>query len=144
MGCSDAGTPETTARDPAVYAAVIDAVVAGQTPTGTPFDKVVYVAGTATNRIGLEVQAAVVAELNQITVRFVDDRSEAIDAAAPGDPVLHGGLLLTLGPIDAQAVDRVTVDVGSYRGAGTDSQAIVVVERHGGKWVVGSITPGGS
>lgn len=139
-GCSN-GQTGTVKRDAGIYAAVITAAVADHTSPGTTFDRPVYVAGTVTNRIGLEVQAKVVEQLSAIAIRFVDSRDEAIDASAAGDPVLHDGLLLTLGKIAAVDDSRTTVQVQTYRGAGTDASQDDVVQQQGGRWVVTGTSP---
>jgi hypothetical protein len=132
--CSGGGS-NTSDRPAAIYSAVIRAVLADTTHPNITSDSSVFVV-PADERlpIPLEVQADIVGELHELaTIRFVDQRVEAIDDSSPNRPVNDNGILITLGKIPSGA-DTVTVKAGRYLNA-TDTVAYrVTLKRTKTQW----------
>jgi hypothetical protein len=105
LGATACGADHRSAADDratAIYASVIRAVAppAGGKPTARLSEPVFVVAANPNSPISLEVQAGIVEKLHRFaTIRFVDERSEAIDTADPRRPVHQSGVLITLGDI---------------------------------------------
>jgi hypothetical protein len=73
---------------------------AGSKTTAPLNEPVFVVAADTRSPISLDVQAGIVEMLHRFaTLRFVDERSEAIDTTDPRRPVHEGGILITLGDI---------------------------------------------
>lgn len=132
--CSVDGGSGTDERQGAIYAASIRAVANGTTE-GMAFDRPVYVAATRGHEIDLEVQAEVVEQLDDLTVRFVDESDEAVEESTDDASVLDDGLLVTLGTIRGRGGER-TVSVETYLRAGDEDHYEVTLERREGRWVV--------
>ena len=139
-GCSaNGGDPlSEDAREVAVYAAVIRDV-AESLPTGDedPSERIVFVEPLdPDSAIGLEVQAGVVLELEDVaTVSFIDDREAALDHDEEGAPVRKGAALIALGPLP-ESRRRVVVDVERYAHERDVEHLRYVVERVGEGWGV--------
>ena len=129
-GGGDAGSPDE-ARVAAIYGAVILAFAGGHS-ADQPLPVVFVAPRPDAKPIPLGVQAAVVDELaSDVSVRFVDDDSEATDSAVDSRPVKEG-VLLRLGPVAAGDPIEVTAD--RYR-ALTDQQLVTLSARsNGGSW----------
>lgn len=139
-GCgSDGPSPSTTEREARVYAAVIEALAPdGPEPspeTDEP-DRVVYAGSLDVDGpIPLEVQAAVVEELVEFaTVRFVDEKAEAIDDAEENEPVLEDGVLVLLGAVPNGRSPSVTAE--RYVDRDDAERFRVSLERSDGDWTV--------
>jgi hypothetical protein len=88
---------------------------------------VVFVAEADDVEISIGVQAATVEAVHDdVDVRFVDDRDEAIDDEVDGAPLRVPGVLLGLGPIDSEPA-VVEVDVERYVDEVERSDDVVVV-----------------
>jgi hypothetical protein len=118
LGAAACGADHRTASDDraiAIYSSVIRVVAPppGTTPT-TPLSEPVFVVAANTHSpISIEIQAGIVDVLHDFaTIRFVDERSEAIDSADPHEPVHEGGVLITLSQIPP---GRTSVTVGAQR-----------------------------
>jgi hypothetical protein len=123
-------------RTIAIYSAVIRAVVtrAATTPTTSATRTVFVLAADSRAPISLEVQAGIVQTLHQVaTIRFIDQRSEAIDAADPRRPVHEGGVLVTLGEVPSGRND-VTVEVQRYERVDTSATYLTKLHRTGSTW----------
>lgn len=129
LGAAACGADHRTAADNraiAIYSAVIRVVAPpqGTTPTTPLSDPVFVVAANTRAPISLQVQAGIVDVLHDFaTIRFADERSEAIDTADPHQPVHEGGVLITLSKIppgrtnvtiEAQRYERIDV-AATYR-----------------------------
>lgn len=90
----------------------------------------------------LDVQVAVVEALDlRIFVRFIDERSEAIDVNSENQSVNSDGLLVGLGAVADQG-DSVEVYVDRYRNAVEIEAWLVTLRRAGATWeIVGSPVP---
>jgi hypothetical protein len=132
--CSGGGGTTADERQAAVYAAAIR-TVAVRTSGGKPFDGPVYVVAARGHELGIEVQAEVVEHVDDVTVRFVDGRDEAIEESNDDAPVLDDGLLITLGKLQGTG-NRRTVLVDTYVRAGNEDRYEVTLERREGRWVV--------
>ena len=151
VSCGSDGA-DATDRDADVYVSVIRALAPEPAERGRPqppdtvgeLDRVVY-AGPLDEEepIPLEVQAAVVEQLVDFaTVRFVDERAEAIDDRDAGAPVLEDGVLVLLGPVPAGT--SPSVDAERYVDARDASRVRVDLEATDGEWqVVGVDSRGG-
>jgi hypothetical protein len=96
------GGSSTGDRTADIYSAVIRAVLEDAShPLNVSSGTSVFVApADARSPIPLEVQADIVEQLHQLaTLRFVDERAEAIDDTSPTQTVDDGGVLVTLGRI---------------------------------------------
>ena len=144
MSCGSDGA-DATDRDADVYVGVIQALAPAepaergqpQPPaTASELDRVVYVGPLDEEEpIPLEVQAAVVEQLVDFaTVRFVDERAEAIDDRTAGAPVLEDGVLVLLGPVPAGS--SPSVDAERYVDARDTARVRVDLEPTDGEWQV--------
>lgn len=126
----------TTERQFGIYAAVIRAIAAEDPPEPSDDDgePIIY-AGPLDEEtsIPLEVQAAVVEDLEDLgTIRFVDERSEAVDDEEVDEPVLDDGTLMLLGPIpDGPAP---TVQAERYETLDDMVRFSATAERSSGEW----------
>lgn len=125
--CSSQGGTD----DPVADAADIDRLVIGDLVerSGVRFDTsvdelpVLYVEAFGAEEIPLEVQVDVVAGWQETyDVRFIDDRSEAVQDELEGRPVRERSLLLGLGPITRNGTAELRGEyyrsedqVGAYR-----------------------------
>lgn len=132
--CSSDGGSGVDERQAAIYsAAIASAASDATTPTGEPLDGPIYVVGAEDNDIGIDLQADIVDDLDDLTVRFVDDPDEAIKESDETAPVLDGGLLLTLGRIRGNGTER-TVPVVAYQAIGDEEQYSITLQRRDDRW----------
>ena len=122
----------------AIYSVVIRTVVT-QPPGGrqvTVSHAPVFVVAADTHApISLEVQAGIVDALHAFaTIRFVDERSEAIDDADPHKSVVNDGILVTLGRIPT-GTRVVNVDAQRYERAGASASYRIRLQRSGSRWI---------
>jgi len=81
---------------PGVYVAVIRSLAPGVTNT---MPKVIFVESPAAKPLSLEQQTKVVKAFGDDTaVRFIDERTEAVDDGQPQSPVRRDGVLLEMDP----------------------------------------------
>jgi hypothetical protein len=139
-GSCGSGGPSEHEREANVYAAVIRALAPdGPADLGAEteeLERVVY-AGSLDeeNAIPLEVQAAVVEVLEDFaTIRFVDEKAEAIDEVEEGEPVLEDGVLVLLGAVPAGR--SPSVDAERYVDLDNDEQFHVSLERSNDEWSI--------
>jgi hypothetical protein len=102
-------------------------------------DRVVF-AGSLDEQqaISLEVQAAVVEQLEEFaTVRFVDERTEAIDDTDDREPVLDDGVLILLSPVPSGPTPSVEAE--RYVDNEDSVHVRVTLERPNGGWEVASV-----
>jgi hypothetical protein len=139
-GSCGSGGPSEHEREANVYAAVIRALAPdGPADLGAETDeleRVVY-AGSLDeeNAIPLEVQAAVVEVLDDFaTIRFVDEKAEAIDEVEDREPVLEDGVLVLLGAVPAGR--SPSVDAERYVDLENDEQFQVSLERSNDDWSI--------
>jgi hypothetical protein len=142
LAAASCGADHASAADDraiAIYSAVIRAVSTAPTstpPTTAPNGPVFVVAAAPRARISLEVQAGVVDELHRFaTIRFVDERSEAIATDVPHRPVHDRGVLITLGAIPKGRTD-VTIDAQRYERTNATATYRVSLHRTGATWNV--------
>lgn len=143
LGCSSEDRPlEGTARESAVVVQLVrlvaqDAPVDPELPDALPLVFVVGYDGT----LAIEVQASVVATLvDEIDVRFVDERAEAIDDSTEDRPVREGGLLAAIGPIPAER-RAVDVEVERYVHAQDVERFVATLVWRDSNWAVTTTTP---
>jgi hypothetical protein len=122
----------------AIYTATIRAMLTepgGPTPTSTIRVPVFVVAADERSPISLDVQAGVVDQLHGFaTIRFVDERSEAIDEADPRKRVHQDGVLIALGKIPPGHA-TVAIEAQRYEQAGVSTTERVLLHRTGPTWV---------
>jgi hypothetical protein len=133
--CAGDGGNDVDERQAAIYAAAIETVVSETGSAAMPFDGPVYVVASPGHDIGIEVQVEVVERLDDTTVRFVDERDEAIKESVDDAPVLGDGLLVTLGKIRGNGARRA-VPLEAYLRVDDDERYEVTLERRDGRWVV--------
>jgi hypothetical protein len=142
--CGSDGT-SATEREADVYVALIRALAPSDPAERVPsremdeLDRVVF-AGSLDEQqaISLEVQAAVVEQLEKFaTVRFVDERTEAIDDTDDREPVLDDGVLILLSPVPSGPTPSVEAE--RYVDNEDSVQVRVTLERPNGGWEVASV-----
>lgn len=139
-GCGDDDSP--TVQDPVerqveIYTTVLRAVVSEADPSldeaGPP---VVFVAARGDDPINIDVQAAVVVELEGwSTIRFVDDIDEAVDLADPEGAVRDDGMLVGLGPVPEEG-RAVSVYADRYESPARTVVFDVSLQRTPSGWVI--------
>lgn len=129
--CGSDGSGAAPTVEPAgALTAVVGWAVDGLEPVvddaGDVEPPVVYIAAKSSDTIGAGVQAAVVeATTDTATVRFADDRHEAVDDNADKQPVKDDGIMLVVGEFPT-STRVVTLEVELYRAL--DDAASYVVE----------------
>jgi hypothetical protein len=95
-----------------------------------------YVTSRHEEPIGVDVQAFIVEALDdRVDVRFIDERTEAVEDGDERQPVREDGILVGLGAVPPEG-DSVDVYVDRYREI-DDIQAFdVAVRRRGDTWEV--------
>jgi hypothetical protein len=123
----------------AVYSAVIRGVV---TQPGAPrphLSESVFVKG-AHSAMPLEVQAGVVDALHDFaTIRFIDDRSEAIDDADPRKAVRDGGVLVVMGLVPP-GHDDVVIEAQRYQRTDNSVTYVIRLHRSDSTWKIARIS----
>jgi len=117
VSCGSDGTSATD-READLYATLIRALAPSAPAEPRPSDQIdeldrVIFAGSLDEQqaISLEVQAAVVEQLEEFaTVRFVDERAEAIDPTDDREPVLEDGVLVLLGPVPSGRTPSINAE----------------------------------
>jgi hypothetical protein len=132
--CTGGGS-NTSDRPAVIYSAVIRAVLTDTSHPNISSDTSVFVvAADERSPIPLEVQADIVEELHEFaTIRFVDQRVEAIDDSSPNRPVKDNGILITLGKIPSGA-NTVTVNASRYLNATNTIAYRVTLKRTKTQW----------
>jgi hypothetical protein len=139
LGVAACGADHRTAADDraiAIYSTVIRVVAppGGTTPSTPLSDPVFVVAADTRSPISLQVQTGIVDVLhNFATIRFVDERSEAIDSADPHQPVHQGGVLITLGKIPPGRT-HVTIEAQRYERIDRATTYRISLQRVGASW----------
>jgi hypothetical protein len=133
--CSGDGGSDVDERQAAIYAAAIETVASEAGSAAMPFDGPVYVVASPGHDIGIEIQVEVVEQIDDVTIRFVDERDEAIKESDDDAPVLGDGLLVTLGKVRGSG-GRRTVLLEAYVRSDDDERYAVTLERRDGRWVV--------
>ena len=143
MSCGS-DDPSATDRDVDVYVTIIRALApepGDRVPRAEidELDRVVYAGSLEEDQgISLEVQAALVEELEDFaTVRFVDERDEAIDDTDDRAPVLEDGVLMLLGPVPTGR--SPSVEVERYVDADDEFGVRVGLERADATWAVAGV-----
>lgn len=136
---SGADDPATSdGRTAAVYESILDWMLAEQ--LGISVDEkpewVMFVGSRSEGQIDLDVQVAVAEALGpRIFVRFIDERSEAVDVDTEDKSVRDGGLLVGLGAV-AEEGASVEVYVDRYRDTGDVEAWLVTLRRAGEVWEI--------
>ena len=139
LGVAACGADHRTAADDreiAIYSSVIRAVAppAGGKPTAPLSGPVFVVAADPRSPISLEVQAGIVEMLHRFaTIRFVDERSEAVDTTDPRRPVHESGVLVTLGDIPPGRT-AITIEGQRYEQIGVATTYRVRLRPVGTSW----------
>lgn len=85
---------------------------------------VVFVVGDE-GTVDIEVQAGAAAALvDEVDVRFVDERVEAFDEGLEGSPVRESGVLAVVGPVPEE---RRFIEVEVYRYVAAEERELLVV-----------------
>ena len=128
--CSDddPDTVDGSAREAAVIEAVVRSVAAAPTNTEEGSTPIVYVVAADGRTIPIEVQAAVAeAFVDEVDLRFADDRAQAIDDDAEQMPVLGAGTLVAIGVVPESGM-VIDVPVERYV-SDSDSELMMVTLR---------------
>lgn len=145
--CSD--EPATSKEETTdVYSSIIGQLLAGRPATTTTTDTragdqaselvTVFVEPLGEGYlIDLSVQAGVVKSLDAVaSVRFIDDRAEAIERDEPGKPVKKRGMLVALGPLVHIDDAERTVQVRRYVDEARHEDLTARVRAAGESWTV--------
>ena len=148
VGSCGSGDPNEHEREANIYAVVIQALAPDEPARPgaeiEELDRVVY-AGSLDEEhaISLEVQAAVVEMLEDFaTIRFVDEKAEAIDDTADGEPVLDDGVLVLLGAVPTGR--SPSIDAERYVDLDCDKRFRVSLERSDNEWSIVDLSPVGT
>lgn len=129
-------------REATIYESILDWMLEGESlpDDGERPAWTMYVSSRYERPIGVDVQVRVVESLDDvIEVRFIDQRSEAVDEAADEQPVREGGILIGLGAVPAEG-DSVDVYVDRYRELDDVEAWEVGLRREGESWDVADAT----
>ena len=148
VGSCGSGDPSEHEREANIYAAVIQALAPDEsTDAGAEadeLDRVIY-AGSLDEEhtISLEVQATVVEMLEDFaTLRFVDEKAEAIDDTDDGEPVLEDGVLVLLGSVLTGR--SPSIDAERYVDLDDDEHFRISLERSDNEWSIVDLSPVGT
>jgi len=128
---SDGESAQGTVADTAAVTALVN-WAAGEMPpevdeNGDAEPPVVYVTTESDGTLDAGLQASVVEETaDTATVRFADDRAEAIDDTSEVMPVHDDGVMLVIGDLPDPA-RTLTVDVEWYRSIDETSTLVVTI-----------------
>jgi hypothetical protein len=121
--CADADPVDGSAREAAVYEAVIGSIASAE--RGADDVPVVFVVRGDGGEISIDVQAAVAAAMvDEVDVRFADDRVETVDESADDVPVRDDGVLLAVGAVPDEGT---TIDVPVERYLSESDRRLLVV-----------------
>ncbi|MET0663781.1 MAG: hypothetical protein ABWZ42_11675 [Ilumatobacteraceae bacterium] len=132
-GSDDPDDPPESVSTDAVLTALVDWAVGSEATPDTTDDEppVVYITALNGDTIDAAVQASVVAATtDDATVRFADDRSEAIDHQTEDQHVHDDGVLLVVGELPADA-PPVEMTVERYRTVDDASVFVVTLATDG-------------
>jgi len=128
---SDGESAANTVEDTAAVIALVNWAADEMPPevdeNGDVDPPVVYVATESGGRLDAGLQASVVEDTAETaTVRFADDRSEAVDDTSELMPVHDDGVMLVIGELPEPAV-TLTIDVEWYRSVDQSSNLVVTI-----------------
>jgi hypothetical protein len=130
---ADAGEPD---RSTGILVAVLTWAASQAPPPSAGSHPVVYVLQTGGDDADAEAQVAVVRELRDaVTVRFADERDEAILTDTEEQPVRDDGVLTTVGAVPAEG-DAFDLGVLVYRTAQDQQKVTLAVTKAGKAWTV--------
>jgi hypothetical protein len=131
--CAGDDGDDDIAREEVVTAVVRD-VVAGLPPGEDPDDRpVVYVLPVGEQEIAATVQADVAEALvDDVDVRFADERAEAVEGDEPNEPVHDDGVLVGVGDLPESGPVEVVVEI--YRDAREQSRVVYTFGRESSEW----------
>jgi hypothetical protein len=133
--CSDS-TPQDD-RQAKIVAAAVRALVPPRTDDAT-VTRDVFLGNRTKDRDSVDLQADILQELDDYeSIRFVDDRSEAI-ADEPPYAVHSDGVYLEIGPVP-ESRTRITVPALRYIDRDHQARLRLRVVRSGGVWTVTGI-----
>jgi hypothetical protein len=140
-GGRGSGAPNESQRDAGVYQAVLSAVAEHEAPPVAGNPPVIYAVPGTRDPIPAQVQVDVVKALkDSVTLRFADERSEAIDETKDGKPVHDEGLLVTLSPVPPTGTElQLPVDV--YRNVNDQHRLTVSLTQGPTAWTATSVVP---
>lgn len=134
--CSDPDPVDGDGRDAAIVEAAIRSAV--EPPADDEPVPIVYVVAAEGSSFPVAVQADVAASLvDEVDLRFADDRVEALDEEAPNVPVVDDGTLLTVGEIP-ETGGLVEVAIERYRSELERDLVVVTLQWDEPDWTVTS------
>lgn len=125
-------------RTAAVYESILNWLLdeEGGVDAAERLEWVLFVASRSEQPIDIDVQVAVVAALDpRIFVRFIDDRTEAIDPDDQDQQVRNEGMLVGLGAVPDDG-DSVEVYADRYRNSADVEAWHMAVQWSGDSWVL--------
>jgi hypothetical protein len=134
-GCGGGSVEDGSVAD--VYGAAVRWLVEEVGDADRPDPERVFLEATGEDAIPLEVQVEVINRLeDDMAVRFIDTREEAVEASEPGDPIRDAGVLIGLGPVTDIDRPPVRLHVDRYRNVRDVVAYELVLERRAGDWQV--------
>lgn len=141
-GCSaneiDPSADSGDARTAAVYESILDWLIVGEPGIGgeDQVDWVLFVASRSEEPIDIDVQADVFTAFEpRVEVKFIDDRTEAVDEEVETEPVRDLGLLVGLGAVPPEG-DVIEVYADRYRDIDRVEAWRFTVSRADGSWQI--------
>lgn len=125
-------------RTAAVYESILDWLIQEEPGPANDDDPelTVFVASRSEGEIDLDVQVAMVDAFDSgAFVRFIDERSEALDDDADDKRVHDDGILVGLGAV-AQEGDPIEVYTDRYRNTDDVEAWLITMRRSGDGWVI--------
>ncbi|CAN5570030.1 hypothetical protein BH23ACT3_BH23ACT3_09970 [soil metagenome] len=136
--CSESNAIGGTAREAAVVTEIVR-LVAADVPVEGEQLPVVFVVGPD-GTIGIEVQAGVAEALvDEVDVRFADERGEAIDDTTDDLAVREGGALVVIDEVPSEG-RTFEVEAGRYRTAQDRDRLVMSFQWRSEQWTVTSTT----
>ena len=141
-GAADADPRSGDGREAAVYESVLVWMLDEEPPRASDDGSderpgwTMYVTSRYEEPIAVDVQAFVVEALDDhVVIRFIDERTEAVDERDERQPVREDGILVGLGAVPPEG-DSVVVYVDRYREIDDVEAFDVAVRRRGDTWEV--------
>ncbi len=135
-GCADSA-PEDD-REVGIYASVLEwifdrpDVTVGTTPEGD--GPPAFIEHLGSGEIAIDVQVDIIGSFDdEVDIRFIDARQEALDESLPGSPVRDEGILIGLGPVTDG--DPTEVRAEARYGNRIDAYRFTLVLT-GGEWIL--------
>jgi hypothetical protein len=121
-------------RESDIYAVALTWIVARPDVADDAEAPPIYIEHLGPDGISLDVQVKLIEQFDQddVELRFVDGRAEAVDETLEGMPVRDGSVLVGLGPISDDLPTELRAEV--YRDLDDVTAYRFTLRRSGGEW----------